>query len=77
MPENGSLTDDEQDQQFAKAVEQARERAKALYLQREVGKNALSSAFDAGFEAAMEFYISEEFELSDKGASKFGRSGHS
>jgi hypothetical protein len=62
LPKNGSLTDDEQDEQFAKAVEQARERAKALYLQREVVKNALSSAFDAGFEAAMEFYTSEEFQ---------------
>jgi hypothetical protein len=70
LPKNSSLTDDEQDQGFAKAVERARERAKALYLHREVALNALSSAFDAGFEAAMEFCVSEEFELSGKSTSK-------
>ena len=53
MAHSGSLTDEEQDQVFAKAVVLARERAKA---------NALSNAFDAGFEAAMAFYASEEFE---------------
>ena len=36
------------------------------YLQREVALEALSSAFDAGFEAAMEFYTSEEFELAGR-----------
>jgi hypothetical protein len=77
LPMNNSPTEDEQDQAFAKAVERARERAKSLYLHREVAVNALSSAFDAGFEAAMEFYTSEEFELSGKSASKSGRGGHS
>ena len=66
MPKNSSLSDDEQDQIFAEAVERARERAKALYLQREVALETLSSAFDAGFEAAMEFYTSEEFELAGR-----------
>jgi hypothetical protein len=70
LPKNNSLTGDEQDQAFAKAVELARERAKALYLQREVAVNALSSAFDAGFEVAMEFAASEEAELSCKSTSK-------
>jgi hypothetical protein len=37
-----------------------RERAKADYIHREVASNALSNAFDAGFEAVMEFYTSEE-----------------
>jgi hypothetical protein len=66
LPESCPKTDDEQDQAFARAVERARERAKAVYIHREVALNALSSAFDAGFEAAMEFYASEEFELAGK-----------
>ena len=66
MPEDRPKTDDEQDQAFAKAVERARERAKADYIHREVALNALSNAFDAGFEAVMQFYTSEEFELAGK-----------
>ena len=59
------LTDEEQDQAFARAVDQARERAKALYLQkvRDSTLNAVADAFDEGFEAAMDFYASEEFEV--------------
>ena len=70
MPENGPLNDDEHDQAFAEAVDRARERAKASYLHREVALNALSNAFDAGFEAAMEFYTSEEFEVAGGHATK-------
>ena len=70
MDKNGSSTDDQEDRSFAKAVEHARERAKALYLHREVALNALSNAFDAGFEAAMEFYTSEEFEVASGQAAK-------
>jgi hypothetical protein len=62
LPRNGSLTDDEQDQAFAKAVELGRERAKALYLHkvREIALNSISHAFDEGFEAAMELCASDE-----------------
>jgi hypothetical protein len=62
LSRNGSLTDDEQDQAFAKAVELGRERAKTLYLHkiREIALNSISQAFDEGFEAAMELCASDE-----------------
>jgi hypothetical protein len=62
VPRNGSLTDDEQDQAFAKVVELGRERAKALYLHkvREIALNSIAYAFDEGFEAAMELCASDE-----------------
>jgi len=62
LSRNGSLTDDEQDQAFAKAVELARDRAKALYLRKvhEIALNSIARAFDEGFEAAMEFCASDE-----------------
>ena len=69
MPEDSAPNEDEQDHAFARAVELARERAKALYLHREVSLNVISNAFDAGFEAAMEFYASDEFEAVSSGRS--------
>ena len=65
MPRNGSLADDDQDQAFAKTVELAQERAKVLYLHkaRETALKEIANAFDEGFEAAMEFCASDEFQF--------------
>ena len=73
MPRNGSPTDDEQDQAFAKTVELARDRAKALYLHKvhEIALNSIARAFDEGFEAAMEFCASDEIACVSGSALKF------
>ncbi len=72
MPKNIGPDEDQQDHAFAQAVELARERAKALYLHREVSLKVLSNAFDAGFEAAMEFCASDEFDLVSNGGRTAG-----
>jgi hypothetical protein len=50
-----SLTEEEKAEIVTIALEQARERAKMLYVRRRQGHGSVAEAFDKGFEAALEF----------------------